>query len=163
MTHEVRLEQSTGQPLAVVRRRASSQELGKVVPEACGIVWNAIRAHHVQGAGRHVAVYLDSEINLEVGAEVPPPFAGAGEVVASGTPAGPVVTTTHYGPYGSLHGAHAAIQAWCANRGYRLAGPSWEVYGHWQNEWNNDPTKIRTDVYYLVDGRGSSSGEVGAT
>jgi hypothetical protein len=25
------------------------------------------------------------------------------------------------------------------------------VYGHWQEVWNSDPTKIRTDVFYLLD------------
>jgi hypothetical protein len=31
-----------------------------------------------------------------------------------------------------------------------LAGPNWEVYGHWKDEWNSDPSKICTDVFYLV-------------
>jgi effector-binding domain-containing protein len=34
--------------------------------------------------------------------------------------------------------------------GYRLTGPSWEIYGHWQPEWNSDPSQIRTDVFYQV-------------
>jgi hypothetical protein len=25
-----------------------------------------------------------------------------------------------------------------------------EIYGHWENEWNADPSRIRTDVYYLL-------------
>ena len=66
------------------------------------------------------------------------------------TPAGPVATTTHYGPYGELHHAHVAIQEWCKKNGHTLAGPSWEIYGHWKDEWNRDPTKIVTDVYYLL-------------
>jgi hypothetical protein len=24
------------------------------------------------------------------------------------------------------------------------------IYGHWQPEWNADPSRIRTDVFYLV-------------
>ena len=32
--------------------------------------------------------------------------------------------------------------------------PNWLVsstfYGHWLPEWDNDPFKIRTDVYYLL-------------
>jgi hypothetical protein len=35
-------------------------------------------------------------------------------------------------------------------QGHELAGPSWEVYGHWLDEWNSDPRKIRTDVFYLL-------------
>src|SRR6516162_9058564 len=104
MEYVVRLEQHAGQPLAVVRRRANQQELAKVVPAACGTVWNVLRSQQVSGAGRHVAVYLDCQINLEVGVELDGPFSGHGEVVVSSTPAGLVATTTHFGPYQQLHG-----------------------------------------------------------
>jgi hypothetical protein len=150
MKYNIRLEQHGGRPLAVVRRRAASQELSKVVPNACGLVWNVMRAQQVSGVGRHVAVYLDGQINLEVGVELDGPFAGHGEVVASATPSGLVATTTHYGPYGQLRGAHVAIREWCQQNGYSFAGPNWEVYGHWKDEWNSDPTKICTEVFYLL-------------
>jgi effector-binding domain-containing protein len=157
MEYDVRLEQLAGRPLAVVRRRAASHELSKVVPDACGTVWAVLRSQQISGAGRHVAVYLDGQINLEVGVELDRPFAGHGEVVASATPAGLVATTTHHGPYSELHGAHEAIRRWCGNSGYTLAGPNWEVYGHWKGEWTSDPTKITTDVYYLLVADGSSA------
>ena len=151
MEYEIRIETaSDSRPLAVVRRRAGSQELSRVVPECCGLVWSALRSQRIAGAGRHVAVYLDGQINLEVGVELDAPFAGHGEVVGSATPAGLVAATTHYGPYGRLHEAHEAIQLWCAGNGHALAGPSWEIYGHWKDEWNSDPTKISTDVFYLL-------------
>lgn len=150
MEYDVRLERLDGRPLAVVRRLARPDELSRVVPDACGKVWGVIRAQQVAGAGRHVAVYLDGQINLEVGVELDAPFSGSGEVVGSATPAGLVATTTHYGPYGQLHAAHDAIHAWCRDHGYTPAGPRWEVYGHWQDEWNSDPTRIRTDVFYLL-------------
>src|SRR5207253_4204571 len=95
MEYDVRLEQRSSRPLAVVRRRASSQELSRVVPDACGAVWNVVRAQQIPGAGRHIAVYLDCQINLEVGVELDAPFAGHGEVVGSATPAGTVATTVH--------------------------------------------------------------------
>src|SRR5262249_22106701 len=144
-------------PLAVVRRRASSQELSRVVPEACGLVWNELRAHQIAGAGRHVAIYWDGQINLEVGVELDTPFAGVGEVVSSATPAGLIATTAHFGPYHRLHEAHQAIQQWCASRGYPLAGPNWEIYGHWIDEWNENPAKIRTDVFYLLQPNGGAA------
>jgi hypothetical protein len=25
-----------------------------------------------------------------------------------------------------------------------------EIKGHWQDAWNNDPSQIRTDVFYLL-------------
>ncbi len=150
MEYEIRLEQHEGLPLAVVRRRASAHELPQVVPDACGAVWNVVRAQQVTGLGRHVAGYWDDQINLEVGVELAAPFAGYGEVVGSATPAGLVAATTHYGPYGRLHQAHEAIRRWCARNGHRAAGPNWEIYGHWKDEWNADPSKIRTDVFHLL-------------
>jgi effector-binding domain-containing protein len=154
MAYDVRVEHVAVRPLAVVRRRARSQELAVVVPDACGTVWRALQALQFRGAGRHVAVYWDGQINLEVGVEVETPFPGHGEVVASATPAGTVATATHFGPYAGLHGAHEAICRWCAANAHRLAGPSWEVYGHWED----DPAKLRTDVFYLLETAGKPAG-----
>lgn len=150
MHYTIRIEQAPAKTLAVVRRRALPQELSKVVPECCGLVWNAFRAQDVGGAGRHVAIYYDDAINLEVGVEVRSPFPGNGEVVPSTTPAGTVAATTHYGPYNLLNLAHEAIHVWCRANGRQLAGPRWEIYGHWQTDWQQNPDKITTDVYYLL-------------
>lgn len=163
MEYNVRLEQLGSRPLAVVRRRARPQELSKVVPDACGHVWEVLRSLQITGAGRHVAVYLDGQINLEVGVELDAPFAGGDDVVSSATPSGPVVTTTHYGPYGLLHQAHEAIRRWCGENGQTLAGPNWEIYGHWVDDWNSDPTKICTEVFYLVAADESSAAEPAAS
>ena len=159
MEHIVRVEQLSSRPLAVVRRRAAPHELSKVVPDACGIVWNVMRSQQISGAGRHVAVYLDGQINLEVGVELDGPFTRHGEVVVSATPAGLVATTTHFGPYHLLHKAYEAIRKWCVANGHVLAGPGWEVYGHWKDEWNSDPSKICTDVFYLLVEDGRSAAE----
>ena len=150
MSYSIRLEQFPGKPLAVVRRQASMQRLGAVIPQACGLVWSALRAAKVRGAGRHVAVYLDSVMNLEIGVEMDAPFAVAGEVIASALPAGEVAITTHFGPYQQLREAHEAIHRWCEVNGREPIRPCWEIYGHWLDEWNKDPSKIRTDVYYLL-------------
>ncbi len=150
MEYAIRLEQVSTRPLAVVRRQAALHELARVVPEACGEVWRVVKAQMIAGAGRHVALYLDDKINLEVGVELDTPFAGHGAVVGSATPAGAVATTVHFGPYNRLGAAHEAIRTWCAANGHTPAGPNWEIYGHWLDEWNNDPAKIRTDVFYLL-------------
>jgi effector-binding domain-containing protein len=152
MEHSVKLTSVSSAPLLVVRRRATLPELSKVVPEACGVVWTFIRRAQVASHGRNVAVYLndkidviDMEVGVEVGADVGADRAG-GEVTLSGTPAGTVATTTHVGPYTGLPGAHEAVRQWCKAGQHRLAGPNWEVYGH----WSDDPAKLRTDVFYLL-------------
>jgi effector-binding domain-containing protein len=139
-------------PLAVIRRQARASELSRLVPECCGVVWNAIRAQQAK-AGRHVAVYWDSAggaIRVEVGVELLGPFAADGEVVLSATPAGAAASATYFGPYRGLGAAHDAIRHWCKAKDRKAAGPNWEIYGHWQPEWNSDPSQIRTDVYYQL-------------
>src|SRR5580704_7389750 len=55
------------------------------------------------------------------------------------------------GPSRSRPGrAHDAILSWCNANGYKPAGPSWEIYGHWQDEWNSKPAVIRTNVFYQI-------------
>ncbi len=145
----VQLQQLDSVPLAVIRRQADPSELSRVVPECCGLVWNVVRAQKAH-AGRHVAIYWDGSIRLEVGVELYGPFAGQGEVVRSATPAGAVASATYFGPYSGLGAAHDAGRRWCSANNHSLAGPNWEIYGHWLPEWNTDPSQIRTDVYYLL-------------
>ena len=147
MDHEVQFLHVEPHPIAAVRRLAKHDELSRVVPEACGTVWNFLRAAGIKGAGRHVAVYLDGVINLEVGVELSGSFDSDGSVIASMTPGGWVAMTAHLGPYARLGEAHKAILARCAQRGRKLAGPSWEIYGH----WTDDPEQLRTDVFYLLE------------
>jgi hypothetical protein len=149
MAYEVHVQQLDSVPIAVVRRQARASELSRVVPECCGLVWNVIRAQHAKG-GRHVALYWDNSIRLEVGVELLGPFSEQDGVVCSATPAGTVVWVTHFGPYGGLGAAHEAIGQWSVANNRALAGPDWEMYGHWLPEWNSDPSRIRTDVYYLL-------------
>ena len=147
--YEVELGRLPSVPLAVVRRQARASELSRIVPECCGLVWNVVRRQQARG-GRHVAIYWDDAIRLEVGVELLSPFTDDGEVVNSATPAGAVASTTHFGPYAALGGAHDAIHQWCKHSTQRPAGPRWEIYGHWLPEWDQDPSRIRTDVYYLL-------------
>jgi hypothetical protein len=83
----MRLERMSSVPLAVIRRTATPADLARLVPECCGLVWNAVRAQHAK-AGRHVAVHWDGSIRLEVGVELLGSFVEQGEVVRSATPGG---------------------------------------------------------------------------
>jgi effector-binding domain-containing protein len=119
------------------------------VPQSCGLVWNFVRSRRL-AAGRHVAIYLNAAIDLEIGVEVQGAFDAEGGVVPSSTPPGLTASTVHFGPYQHLGTAHAAVRSWCEANGHQLVGPSWEIYGHWQPDWNTDPSRIRTDVFYRV-------------
>jgi effector-binding domain-containing protein len=152
MSYQIRLENVPARPTAVDRRRAKQEALSRAIPQACGDVWAFHRANPLPGAGRHVALYLDCEVNFECGVEVARAFNGNDEVFCSNTPAGPVAMTEHRGPFHLLGAAHAAIRAWCAAEGHRPAGPNWEVYGH----GDADPSQIVTEVYYLLRGEGET-------
>jgi effector-binding domain-containing protein len=147
--YSVQLQDSPSIPLAVIRRRAAAAELAKLVPECCGLVWSAVKAQNTK-AGRHVAVYWNDDIQLEVGVELQGQFVERDPVVLSALPGGTVAAVTHFGPYNGLGRAHDAIHAWCKANGHRLAGPRWEIYGHWQEAWNSNPALIRTDVFHQV-------------
>jgi effector-binding domain-containing protein len=146
MEYNIQVKQVPAQLAAVIRLRAQLSELSTVVPQACGEVWTFLRSSNFPRPGRNLSVYLDDEINLEVGVEVFKPFAGNDRVVCSSTPAGMAATAVHMGPYDRLGDEYTAIHQWAGAHGQSLARPCWEVYGH----WNDDPAQLRTDVFYLI-------------
>ena len=83
---------------------------------------------------------------IDFGVQVIGPFADAGEVFCTETPAGEVVMTTHIGSYGKLFAAHQAIDSWRAATGRSLGACSWEIYG----DWTADEAKLETQVVYLL-------------
>jgi effector-binding domain-containing protein len=146
MDYQVSVMQVASQLTAVVRFQASIDQLAQRIPQACGEVWEFVRSTPLVQPGRNLALYLDDTMNIECGVEVFHPFVGNDRVVCSRTPAGWVATTAHFGPYNRLKEAHDAVRKWCTDHGHTLAGPSWEVYGH----WTDDPAQLRTDVFWLL-------------
>jgi effector-binding domain-containing protein len=136
-------------PVAGVRAQVPmgrvAQEFGRHLDQ----VYAAGRAGSVQLDGQNVFIYrqyADGMLTVDFCVGVKAPFSAVGNVEPLLTPAGPAVMTTHRGDYARLREANAAIHAWCAANGRTVAGPSWEVYGH----WDPDPAKLTTDVYWLL-------------
>jgi effector-binding domain-containing protein len=149
MLYGIKLTNAEAVLTAVIRSRVQPKELSKFVPAACGEVWAFIRSASLSRPGRHVALYLDAGF-VEVGAEISEWFAGNDRVQCSQLPAGRVATKTHFGPYSRLGEAHSEIRQWCSEHGHRLSPICWEIYGHWDESWNADPSKIRTDLFHLL-------------
>jgi effector-binding domain-containing protein len=145
MTYAIDNRKVEPQLIACVHRRAKLGDLKTVVPQACGDSWNLVKKLGIKG-GRNVAVYLDGEINMEIGQEVAAPFPSTSELFCSSMPGGEVITTAHIGPYDRLGDAHRALVQWATDHQRPLAGPNWEIYGH----WTDDVTQLRTDVFYLL-------------
>ena len=112
-------------------------------------VYAARAAGTVTLGGQNIFIYRDGTpdwLDVEFCVGVTSPFSSVGAVEQLETPSGNVAMTTHVGDYGGLANANTAVVEWCRVHDRVRAGPSWEVYGH----WNPDPAQCRTDVYYLL-------------
>lgn len=135
--------------LAGVRAQVAKGRVGQEFGRHLDQVYAAGRSGAVQLDGQNVFIYRGAEghlLTVDFGVGAKAPFAAVGAVTPLETPGGQVAMTTHVGDYARLGEANAAIIDWCRAKGRALAGPSWEVYGH----WDPDPTKLRTEVYYLL-------------
>lgn len=154
MSCSVEIETIKSVSILVVDRSAGFEQLAAVITEACGVVWKQLQNAEKEVHGRNVVVYLNytNEVfNLQVGVELDEK---AGKSIdwsdglyMSFTPQGEVAHAVHYGDYANLINVHRDIATWSKDAHRPLVGPSWEVYGH----WNSDLSKLRTDVYYLLD------------
>jgi effector-binding domain-containing protein len=134
------------QPTAVVRAHSTQADLPRDIISSLDQVYAAVRQGLVAQQGQNVVLYLNGPNSIEVGIEVAGAFEAVGAVGPSTLPGGEVARALHVGPYDQLGVAHDAVQAWCKEHGLALAGPSWEIYG----DWEEDPSKLTTEVRYLL-------------
>jgi hypothetical protein len=144
--YEISVQVAAARPTAVIARRTTWAQFPALWRPLLDEVYAVLARAGSPRPGCNVMVYLDDVPHVEVGVEVPAPFAPPAPVICSALPAGPVATTVHRGPYEQLAAAHAAVRAWCAAQGHALAGPRWEVYG----DWREDPAELETTVSYLI-------------
>jgi len=50
----------------------------------------------------------------------------------------------HRGDYATFGATHDAVREAVAARGRALAGPCWEIYGHWRE----DPSELETELFW---------------
>ena len=151
--YDVTLQQASPRGMAAVHARLPASRVAANFRTCLDQVYTAGRTGTLQLDGQNIFVYRDVEgapghLDIEFGVGVAAPFATAGSVVYGVTPSGGVATTTHLGDYSALGDAHAAVIAWCRSHDIPLAGPRWEVYGHWR-----EAGVPRTDIFYLVTTR----------
>jgi hypothetical protein len=148
----VSVQTATPRAIAAVRARVRAGAVGSVFKEFLDQVYAAARSGAIDLDGQNVFVYRNvadkpEAIDVEFGVGVRAPFSDVGSVTYSQLPVGEAATATHWGDYGGVDDAHNAVTTWCKLHGRKPAGVRWEVYGH----WNEDPAKLRTDVFYLLD------------
>jgi effector-binding domain-containing protein len=141
----------SAQPLAAVRRRALSRDVGRIWKPALDLVWEFLRRHQgLRADGHNCFLYHHpahrEAMDIDFGVQVIRPFEGEGEVICTETPAGEVAVATHVGSYDKLAAAHDALRSWRVATGRVFGEWSWEIYG----DWTDDTTKLETQVVYLL-------------
>jgi effector-binding domain-containing protein len=153
----VRTEHASPRLLAAVRGETTRYQLNADIVRLLDLVWPVLREQGVT-TDHNVVVYYGGEggkFTIEAGVEALTDFTDRGQVRHVSTPPGEVAAVTRYGEYSDLGSAYAALESWCRDAGRRPAGVNWEVYG----DWDEDPAKRRTDVYFLLAPSTSSAAE----
>lgn len=149
MKYEIQAKEVSARLVAGVRTQVPRGRVGQLFRRYLDQVYAAARSGAVHLDGQNIFIYRSAsahELTVDFCVGATAPFTAVGAVEPLETPNGPVAMTTHIGDYGRLAEANAAILEWCRAHNRELAGPSWEVYGH----WNEDPAKLETEVYYLL-------------
>jgi effector-binding domain-containing protein len=140
-------------PTAVVAQTTSWEEFPHLWSQLLEEVYAVIRsstqlATEADGRPkwRNVMLYKDHLPTVEVGVLAPTSFAGEGRVIASELPGGETATAVHRGDYAQLGRTHDAVRQFVEAQRLELAGPRWEIYGHWRE----DPSQLETEIYYLL-------------
>ena len=149
MPSHISIVDASPSPIAVVRVTTLLSTWPREFMHTLDKVYAAVKAGHVRQSGQNVMVYRPRDsrlVDIECGVETPARFEPIGEVVYSETPSGLAVSTAHIGPYQQLGMSHNAVIDWSRQNGHPLTGTCWEIYG----DWNEDPSKLRTDIFHLV-------------
>jgi effector-binding domain-containing protein len=153
---DVRSEWASPRVLAAISSTTTRQGLGADIVRHLDVVWPVLREQGVR-TDHNVVVYrggASGTLTVDVGVEVLSSFEDRGKVRHVLTPSGEVATTAHFGEYSDMGLAYAALERWCADHSRSPAGVNWEVYG----DWEEDPAKRRTDVYFLLESVGGPDG-----
>ena len=151
----IELREQPEQHTAVVRHRISMKETDRV-PQFMGETFEAVQRAGQQPAGMPFlrtlsmdAEGMDIEVGWPVAAARPVGSPADGEVHDGVLPGGLTAVASYFGPYEEIAPAYAAIQAWCIEHGYAVAGPPWESYA---NNPEEEPasSKWRTDIHFPV-------------
>ena len=150
MSYEFRVLQTPERQLMAIHDQARGGELPQKIRDNLAKVWAYLRANGASTA-HNVVVYrvfdlVNGVMTIDVGVQVESTLPGDGVIVPVTTPGGLVATTVHIGPYDNLGDASSALHEFCKSHDHPIDGPTWEEYG----DWNDDPAKLRTDVFVRV-------------
>ena len=153
MAYSITTKELKPQPVVVTRKRMKQSEIGTMLGEMFGRVFQYAQEKGVALAGAPFARYVEMGpglMTIEAGFPVvAAPASGSGEITPDSLPGGLTAVAMHAGPYDKLQDAHAAIQEWIESQGLTPAGAPWESYVTDPGEYP-DPKDWKTEVFWPV-------------
>jgi effector-binding domain-containing protein len=139
------------QPIAfaAASSRVSAAEVPKTIPALLNRVYDHLNARKIHNVGVNIVLYHPEESGqyvLDAGVRVDGEVGAGGGVRIAATPGGRAATVAYWGPFSGLPEVHRRVRDWCAANGDVPAGATWEVYGHWSDNADDQ----RTDVFWLL-------------
>ena len=152
-TQEVVLKNVPAQEVASVRDVIPTyQDIGRLFGE----VFAHLGQHGINPAGPGVGIYYDEEYrerDVDVEAAVPVTGSVAGEDRVNHRELLAVETMAcivHEGSFDTVGETYTQLMTWIEANGYRIAGPSREVYIHWAQP-GEDPSDNITEIQFPVE------------
>lgn len=155
MPYSITRKEIAPQPVLVVERRVKPSEIAATLAEGLGLVFRHGQRAGVAFAGQPFTRYVEwgpGMMTMQAGMPIAAPGTTEGDVRAETLPGGPVATTIHSGAYDKLTEAHAALQVWIEEQGFRSAGAPWEVYVTDPADYP-DPADWKTEIFWPIKPR----------
>lgn len=138
MDYKFEVSEPAPRPALAVRTRTPVSNIGAVMGQAFGKVYQHIMETGAKPGDCAVSVYYNMDMNdldVDIGFVLAEPAAGAGEVHALEIPGGKQVSCMYKGPYDQMESTYAAMSEWMAANGYIPTGMAYEFY-------YNDPSQV---------------------
>jgi effector-binding domain-containing protein len=135
--------------LALTQAELLRSEIPARIRGMFDITYSWLRSADVRQAGHNYALYdkcTKHSLRVRVGFPVSGPFHDTESIHCIEFSPGPAAHATHIGPYVNLHVTYRLLAEWCLQEHLPLSGESWEIYG----DWNDDPSKLKTDLYLAL-------------
>lgn len=142
-------------PVLIMRHRVKRSEIAPTIAKSLHAIFLYSQKNGIALGGPPFARYPESSIGfvtIEPGTRIAtesPNSERDNSIIHDILPGGPVVVTTHSGPYEGLPEAHAAMETWIQAEGLTPAGAPWESYVTDPGDYP-DPKDWKTELFWPV-------------
>ncbi len=138
MDYKFEVSEPGAQPALAIRTRTPVTNIGQVMGQAFGKVYQCIMETGAKPGNCAFSAYYNMDMNdldVDIGFVMAEPAPGRGEVHAMEIPGGKQVSCMYIGPYDQMEPAYAAMNEWMAANNYIPTGIAYEFY-------YNDPSMV---------------------